>query len=92
MNWQKGEDVIVVPGLSDEQATEKFGSFDAQTPYLRVVPMHLTIIIGGAIAGSQMALAGFLTLKTLADYLMHRLEHAMMRKSQETGAKRGRRS
>lgn len=38
VNWQAGDDVIVSPALSDAEATERFGSFDAQTPYLRVIP------------------------------------------------------
>lgn len=46
-------------------------------PYLRIVPMHLTIILGGAFrsAGTGMLLF-FLILKTLADVLMHRIEHS----------------
>jgi alkyl hydroperoxide reductase subunit AhpC len=38
VNWKHGERVIVVPGLTDEQATAKFGSFDKVKPYLRYVP------------------------------------------------------
>ena len=38
VNWKAGEDVIIVPALSDEQAKEKFGDFKAIKPYLRVVP------------------------------------------------------
>ena len=34
-DWKHGEDVIVSPALSDEEATAKFGSFDAKKPYLR---------------------------------------------------------
>jgi alkyl hydroperoxide reductase subunit AhpC len=37
VNWTQGEDVIVVPAVSDEEAAEKFGSFDAKKPYLRYV-------------------------------------------------------
>ncbi|MFT7475726.1 MAG: hypothetical protein ACI81L_002667 [Verrucomicrobiales bacterium] len=37
-NWKSGERVIVSPGLDDEAATAKFGSFDAVRPYLRYVP------------------------------------------------------
>jgi alkyl hydroperoxide reductase subunit AhpC len=36
-DWKNGEDVIVVPAVSDEDAKAKFGSFDAKKPYLRVV-------------------------------------------------------
>ncbi len=36
-DWKNGEDVIVVPAVSDEDAKAKFGSFDAKKPYLRTV-------------------------------------------------------
>ena len=39
VNWQQGEDVIIVPAVSDEQAREKFpDGWTAQKPYLRIVP------------------------------------------------------
>ena len=39
VNWQKGEDVIIVPSLNDEAAKEKFpGGWKTMKPYLRVVP------------------------------------------------------
>src|SRR5437763_5242261 len=34
-DWKDGQDCIVVPAVSDEEAKEKFGSFDAKKPYLR---------------------------------------------------------
>jgi len=34
-NWQSGQDVIIPPAVSDEDAKAKFGSFDAVFPYLR---------------------------------------------------------
>jgi thioredoxin-dependent peroxiredoxin len=38
VNWKQGDDVIIVPSLSDEAARELFpGGWDAQKPYLRVV-------------------------------------------------------
>ena len=38
-NWQDGDDCIVVPAVSDEEATEKFPQgFTAIKPYLRVTP------------------------------------------------------
>ena len=38
-NWNYGEDVIIVPAVSDEAAKEKFPKgWDAQRPYLRVTP------------------------------------------------------
>lgn len=37
VNWHQGEDVIIVPSLSDEQAREKFpGGWRAVKPYLRI--------------------------------------------------------
>ena len=39
VNWQEGEDVIIVPAVSDEEAKEKFpGGWETVKPYLRVVP------------------------------------------------------
>ena len=36
--WQAGEDVIVTPAVSDDDARAAFGEFKAVKPYLRVVP------------------------------------------------------
>lgn len=48
-------------------------------PYIRIIPMHLTIIFGGAfmMAGgnAQVILVFFLLLKTFADVIMHSIEH-----------------
>ena len=39
VNWKQGEDVIIVPAVSDEQAKEKYpGGWKAPKPYLRIVP------------------------------------------------------
>jgi alkyl hydroperoxide reductase subunit AhpC len=39
VNWKNGEDVIIVPSVSDEQAKEKFpGGWKTVKPYLRIVP------------------------------------------------------
>ena len=37
VNWQVGDDVIIPPTVSDDEAKEKFGDFDAVLPYLRKV-------------------------------------------------------
>jgi len=38
-NWQDGDDCIVVPALSDDEAKELFPKgFEAEKPYLRVTP------------------------------------------------------
>ena len=39
VNWKHGEDVIIVPSVTDEQAKEKYpDGWKAPLPYLRVVP------------------------------------------------------
>jgi alkyl hydroperoxide reductase subunit AhpC len=39
VNWTRGDDVIIVPSVSDEQARKKFpGGWKALKPYLRIVP------------------------------------------------------
>ena len=40
VNWKNGEDVIIVPAVSDEQAKAKYpNGWKAPKPYLRIVPM-----------------------------------------------------
>ena len=46
------------------------------TPYLRVVPMHLAILVGGNAAGS-VALWVFSGLKTVSDLLLDRIDRHM---------------
>jgi alkyl hydroperoxide reductase subunit AhpC len=36
--WQQGEDVIIAGSVSDEQAKELFGTWQAPKPYIRIVP------------------------------------------------------
>src|SRR5262249_4713773 len=39
VNWKDGDDVIIVPAISDEQAKEKFpAGWKTLRPYLRVTP------------------------------------------------------
>ena len=39
VNWKPGEDVIIPPSVSDEEAKKKFnGGWKALKPYLRIVP------------------------------------------------------
>jgi alkyl hydroperoxide reductase subunit AhpC len=39
VNWKWGEDVIIVPAVSDDEARERFpNGWTAVTPYLRIVP------------------------------------------------------
>ncbi len=36
--WQRGDDVIIAGSVSDDEAKEIFGEWDAPKPYIRVVP------------------------------------------------------
>jgi len=39
VNWKQGEEVIIVPVVSDEEAKQKFPEgWKAPKPYLRIVP------------------------------------------------------
>ena len=39
VNWKHGEDVIIAPAVSDEEAKQKYpGGWKAPRPYLRIVP------------------------------------------------------
>ncbi|HEY7841420.1 MAG TPA: DUF6498-containing protein [Gammaproteobacteria bacterium] len=64
----------------DRMGTPNIGTL-MFTPYLRIVPMHLTIIAGGLMTESGGALLLFGVLKTLADVGMHVAEHAQLRKT-----------
>lgn len=47
-------------------------------PYLRIIPMHLTIIFGSMMGEGKVVL--FMILKTVSDAAMHMVEHALFRK------------
>ena len=47
-------------------------------PYMRIIPMHMTIIFGGMFSGLGLTL--FMVLKTLADMGMHMVEHHLFQK------------
>ena len=38
VNWQQGDDVIIAGSVSDEQAKQLFGEWQAPKPYIRIVP------------------------------------------------------
>jgi alkyl hydroperoxide reductase subunit AhpC len=38
VNWQHGDDVIIAGSVSDEQARDLFGEWQAPKPYIRIVP------------------------------------------------------
>jgi len=46
-------------------------------PYLRILPMHLTLILGVVLGGPGTVIF-FMILKTAADLLMHRVEHRIL--------------
>jgi hypothetical protein len=58
-------------------------------PYLRVIPMHLTILFGGIVlgGGGTWPLLLFSALKTASDVAMHYAEHMILRR--ENAARRG---
>jgi hypothetical protein len=49
-------------------------------PYLRIIPMHITIIVG-ALVGAKGGVILFGALKTLADVAMHKVEHRLLQPS-----------
>ena len=57
------------------------------TPYLRILPMHLTIIFG-AMSLSTGSLVLFGALKTVADVLMHHVEHGALQRRAVPAQKR----
>src|ERR1700747_1021068 len=38
VNWEPGEDVIIAGSVSDDEAKEIFGDYQAPKPYIRIVP------------------------------------------------------
>ncbi len=44
-------------------------------PYARILPMHLTIVFGFFLVQSTAGLVFFMVLKTIADVIMHMVEH-----------------
>ncbi|XOV84487.1 MAG: DUF6498-containing protein [bacterium] len=58
----------------DEQGKPNIGNL-MFTPYLRILPMHLTIIFGGVTGSAGAGLLIFGALKTAADAVMHVVEH-----------------
>jgi len=63
----------------DRQGTPNIGTL-MFTPYLRIIPMHITIIAGGLLAPGATGLLLFGALKTVADVAMHAVEHAQLKK------------
>jgi len=38
VNWKQGDDVIIAGSVSDDEAKELFGEWEAPKPYIRIVP------------------------------------------------------
>jgi thioredoxin-dependent peroxiredoxin len=38
VNWKQGDDVIIAGSVSDDEARELFGDWEAPRPYIRIVP------------------------------------------------------
>lgn len=69
----------------DRRGTPNIGTL-MFTPYLRIVPMHLTLIFGGLFGGFGLVL--FVAMKTLADVAMHLVEHQQLRKRRQEAVAR----
>lgn len=39
VNWKPGDDLVIPPAVTDDQARERFGSFKSDVKYLRTVPV-----------------------------------------------------
>jgi hypothetical protein len=63
----------------DRQGTPNIGTL-MMTPYLRIVPMHLTILCGDVLTHARAGLLLFGALKTAADVGMHVVEHGQIKK------------
>ena len=57
------------------------------TPYARIVPMHLTAVLGFTMIFSVFGVFVFGLLKTVADTLMHMLEHGALQHLADGSAK-----
>ena len=66
---------------SDRRGTPNIGTL-MFLPYARILPMHFTIILGGTVAGGGPgSVLIFGALKTVADVLMHHVEHRILQRS-----------
>jgi hypothetical protein len=69
----------------DSRRTPNIGAIMA-FPYARIIPMHLTILFGDWFAkDSVITLVFFLALKTVADLIMHLVEHGMQEEPPKNG-------
>jgi alkyl hydroperoxide reductase subunit AhpC len=47
VNWKQGENVIIAGSVSDEEAKQLFGSWEAPKPYIRIVPQPRAKALAG---------------------------------------------
>ncbi len=64
----------------DRMGTPNIGTL-MFTPYLRIVPMHLTIVFGATQLLSTLGMLFFGSLKTVVDLAMHHVEHSRLKRS-----------
>lgn len=64
---------------SKEQVKQNIGTLMFY-PYLRIIPMHLTIILGSMASIAGVGLIFFMILKTISDAAMHTIEHRVLRR------------
>jgi hypothetical protein len=74
----------------DRQGTPNVGTL-MFTPYLRIIPMHFTILTGGLLGQGAASLLLFGALKTVADVAMHVVEHARLKSRGATSVRADRR-
>ena len=60
----------------DEKGSPNIGTM-MFVPYARIVPMHLVIVLGNTLGGGSGVFI-FGTLKTVADAIMHQVEHRLL--------------
>jgi hypothetical protein len=66
---------------ADRHGTPNIGTL-MFLPYARILPLHFTIILGASIGGGgAFAVLLFGALKTVADVLMHYVEHRVLQRS-----------
>ncbi|HEY4646555.1 MAG TPA: DUF6498-containing protein [Steroidobacteraceae bacterium] len=71
---------------ADRRGTPNIGTL-MFLPYARILPMHLTIMLGSAFGGEGAGVVLiFGTLKTAADVLMHHVEHRVLQRGAATAA------
>lgn len=70
---------------SDRSGTPNIGTI-MMTPYARILPMHLTIMFGLALGSGGIFLFGL--LKTIADGVMHQVEHRTLSSNEKSANKK----